>query len=94
MQDLEKKSVTDSPDIKTCNRYVDDVLATVKKGKTEGNLLTINTTNEGIKFTKKEEQDKKLVFLDVLLTKTDYGRIQTKLYRNITQPDQILMGIQ
>ena len=31
MQDLEKRSVTDNKDIKTWKRYVDDVLATVKK---------------------------------------------------------------
>jgi hypothetical protein len=31
MQDLEKRSVTNNNDIKTWNRYVDDILATVKK---------------------------------------------------------------
>ena len=42
MQDLEKRSVTNNNDIKTWNRYVDDVLATVKKDKTDDILHTIN----------------------------------------------------
>ena len=42
MQDLEKRSVTNNNDIKTWNRYVDDVLARVKKDKTDDILHTIN----------------------------------------------------
>ena len=90
MQDLEKRSVTNNPDIKTWDRYVDDVIATVKKDKTEDILQTINSTTEGIKFTKEDEQDNKLAFLDVLLTKTDDGTIETQVYRKKTHTDQIL----
>ncbi len=44
MQNLEKRSVaTNNPDIKTWNRYVDDVLATVKKDKTDDILHRINS---------------------------------------------------
>ena len=88
MQDLEKRSVTNNPDIKTWDRYVDDVIATVKKDKTEDILQTINSTTEGIKFTKEDEQDNKLAFLDVLLTKTDDGTIETQVYRKKTHTDQ------
>ena len=35
MQDLEKRTVTNNPHIKSCNRYVDDGFATVKKNKTD-----------------------------------------------------------
>jgi aspartyl/asparaginyl-tRNA synthetase len=67
MQDLEKRSVTNNNDIKTWNRYVDDVLATVKKDKTDDILHTINNTTENIKFTKEEEDNNQLAFLDILL---------------------------
>ncbi len=43
MQNLEKRSVRNNPDIKTWNRYVDDVLATVKKAKTDDILHCINS---------------------------------------------------
>jgi hypothetical protein len=62
-------------DIKTWNRYVDDVLATVKKDKTDDILHTINNTTENIKFTKEEEDNNQLAFLDILLTRTDDGTI-------------------
>ena len=91
MQDLEKRSVTNNNDIKTWNRYVDDVLATVKKDKTDDILHTINnTTAENIKFTKEEEDNNQLAFLDILLTRTDDGTINTQVYRKKTHTDQIL----
>ena len=75
MQDLESKAVTNNDDIKTWDRYVDDVLATVKKDKTDDILQTINNTTKNIKFTKEEEHDNKLAFLDVLITKADNGTL-------------------
>ena len=90
MQDLESKAVTNNDDIKTWDRYVDDVLATVKKDKTDDILLTINNTTKNIKFTKEEEHDNKLAFLDVLITKTDNGTLTTQVYRKKTHTDLIL----
>ena len=81
MQDLEKRSVTNNNNIKTWNRYVDDTLTAVKKGKIDDILHTINNTIENIKFTKKEEENSQLAFLDVLLTRTDDGTINTQVYR-------------
>ena len=90
MQDLEKRSVTNNNDIKTWNRYVDDVLARVKKDKTDDILHTINNTTKNIKFTKEEEDNNQLAFLDILLTRTDDGTINTQVYRKKTHTDQIL----
>ena len=90
MQDLEKRSVTHNPDIKTWNRYVDDVLATVKKDKTDDILHCINNTLENIQFTKEEEHNNQLAFLDVLLTRTNDGTINTQVYRKKTHTDQVL----
>ena len=41
VQDLEKRYVTNKDNIRTWDRYVDDVLATVKRDKTEDILHTI-----------------------------------------------------
>ena len=91
MQDLERKAVTNNNDIKTWDRYVDDVLATVKKDKVDNILHTIiNSTTKNITFTKEEEHDNKLTFLDVLLTKTDEGNLNTQVYRKKTHTDQLL----
>ena len=90
MQDLERTAVTKNNDIKTWDRYVDDALATVKKDKIDNILHTINNTTKNIKFTKEEEHDNKLAFLDILLTKTDDGKLNTQVYRKNTHTDQLL----
>ncbi len=92
MQDLEKRSVTNNANIKTWDRYVDDVLATVKKDKTDDILHTINNTTNNIRLNKEEEQNNQLAFLDVLLTRTEDSTIQTQVYRKKTHTgtDQIL----
>ena len=66
------------------NGYVDDVFAAVKKDKTDGILHSINNTTENIRFTKEEEQNNQLAFLDVLMTKTDDGTIKTQVCRKKT----------
>ena len=90
MQDLESKAVTNNNDIKTWDRYVDDVFAAIKKDKTKDFLQTIDNTTKNIKFTKEEEHDNKLAFLDVLITKTDNGTLNTEVYCKKTHTDQIL----
>jgi hypothetical protein len=82
--------MTNNNDIKTWDRYVDDVFATVKKDKTDDILQTINNTTKNIKFTKEEEHDNKLAFLDLLITRTDNGTLNTQVYRKKTHTDQIL----
>jgi aspartyl/asparaginyl-tRNA synthetase len=84
MQDLESKAVTNNDDIKTWDRYIDDVFATVKKDKTHDILQTINNTTKNIKLTKEEEHDNELAFLDVLITKTDNDASTAQVYRKKT----------
>ena len=81
MQDLEKGSVTANKDIKTWKRYVDDVLATVKKDKTDNILQSINNTAENISSQKKKNITTKLLSFGILLTKTNDGTINTQVYR-------------
>ena len=58
--------------------------------KKRQNRRHFTDNKQGIKFTKEDEQDNKLAFLDVLLTKTDDGTIETQVYRKKTHTDQIL----
>ena len=76
--------------MKTWNRYVDDILAAVKKDKIDDILHTMNNTAENIKFTKEEEENSQLAFFDVLLTRTDDGTINTQVYRKKPHTEQIL----
>ena len=57
---------------------------TCKKDKTDDFLQTINNTTKNIKFTKEEEHDNKLAFVDVLITKKDNGTLTTQVYRKKT----------
>ena len=59
-------------------------LQLLKKTKFNNILHTINNTTKNIKFTKEEEYDNKLAFLDVLLTKTDDGKLNRQVYRKKT----------
>ena len=79
MQDLER--VSNNNDIKTWDRYADDGFATVKKDKIATlYILYINNTTKNIKSTKEEEHDNKLAFLEILLTKTDDGKLNTQKF--------------
>ena len=90
MQDLERRSVKNHKDIKLWDRYVDDVLFIAKTHHIESLLKTINSTTDGITFTMEKEKEGKIVFLDIELTRTDDGSIETQVHRKNTQTDQIL----
>ena len=55
-------------------RYVDDIFCTFKTSEQAGKFLDfLDTRHKNIKFTIEKEQDQKLLFLDVLVTKTMIG---------------------
>ena len=58
--------------------------------KNKNILQMINKTTKNIKFTKKEEHVRKLAFLDVLITKTDNGILNTQAYHKKTHTDIII----
>ena len=66
-------------------RYVDDTFLVFN---TSSDMLSffkwMNKQHPSITFTKEEEQDNKLSFLDVLLTQTTDGSIVTSIYRKPT----------
>ena len=90
LQDLERKAVTNNNAIGIWDRYVDDVFSTVKTNHINDVLNTINHTTEGIAFTKEEEQNKQLAFLDVLVNRTIEGTFNTSVHRKDTHTNQIL----
>ena len=71
-------------------RYVDDTFVIVKKEELENTYKQINNVFNDIKFTMEQESDNKLPFLDVLITRTDTGKLETQVHRKPTHTDQIL----
>ena len=65
-------------------RYVDDTFTFVKKNHISEVINEINAFHPNIKFTHETEQDNKIAFLDVLLTKREDGNIETSVYRKPT----------
>ena len=65
-------------------RYVDDLfLAFDNPNDIEYVYQILNSIHPNLKFTKEEENEGKLPFLDVVITKTSHG-IETTVYKNPT----------
>ena len=65
-------------------RYVDDIFCLVKNEEVANSfLLYLNSKYPNIKFTIEHEKDKKLPFLDILITSKN-GSFQTSVFRKET----------
>ena len=73
-------------------RYVDDIFVVWPHGKDElqAFLEYINSIHSRIQFTLELEQNNKLPFLDVLITKTREGTLQHTVYRKPTHTNRYL----
>ncbi|XP_072436559.1 uncharacterized protein [Chiloscyllium punctatum] len=71
-------------------RYVDDTFVIIKNTEIENTHQIINATLTGIRFTREEEKDNQLPFLDVMVQRTPNGEFTTKVYRKATHTDQVL----
>ncbi|XP_072406376.1 uncharacterized protein [Chiloscyllium punctatum] len=71
-------------------RYVDDTFVIIKNTEIENTHQIINATFTGIRFTREEEKDNQLPFLDVVVQRTPNGEFTTKVYRKATHTDQVL----
>ena len=89
MQQLEN---TVLPDIqpKIWMRYVDDSFVIIKRSQVEDTLRKLNHTIPGISFTMETECNHELPFLDILITRTKTGALETSVYRKATNTDQVL----
>ncbi|CAI2738566.1 unnamed protein product, partial [Dicrocoelium dendriticum] len=71
-------------------RYVDDTFVIIRRNQITVAQQLLNNAMEGIQFTMELEKERQLPFLDVLVTRTMEGELQTSVYRKGTHTDQIL----
>ena len=76
--------------IKLWDRDVDDTFSIIKTHHIEKVFDTINNTTDGIIFTMGKEKDGEIAFLDMKLSRTAHGSIETQVYRKNRHTDQIL----
>ncbi len=82
MEDLEVYILNKIPFIITFyRRFVDDILAFVPENKIDELLTAFNKYHPKLKFTIEEEKDRSIKFLDMTLTRDEFGNITTKWYR-------------
>nr|VZI46387.1 unnamed protein product [Spirometra erinaceieuropaei] len=70
-------------------RYVDDTFVIVKKDMLQHFHSLFNAVFPDIKFTREEEQEQQLPFLDVLVRRNLNGELETTVYRKTTNPTQL-----
>ncbi len=79
MQDLERQALAKNNNVKLWDRNVDDLMSITKTHHIENLLHTINNTTD-ITFSMEKEKDGQLAFMDIKLTRTDNGSIETDVY--------------
>ncbi|XP_055522791.1 uncharacterized protein LOC129716972 [Wyeomyia smithii] len=90
MNDFEVESQKDKLFPRVWKRYVDDVFALVKERYLPQTLNLLNSKHASINFTVEKEKDKKLPFLDLLITKKEDGTLKFGIYRKPTSTDRYI----
>jgi len=86
MEWLEKQAIATAPvecKPKFWKRYVDNVLELIKNGQMRNLTDHINTIDAtgNIKFTYEEDEDKQILFLDILLVRREDGSVKLLVYK-------------
>ena len=91
MEDVEERALESfhSPP-RFWKRYVEDTITALPRNLIAPFLDHLNCIEPSIRFTKEEESDGHLAFLDVLLCRKDDGTISTSVYRKATHTNQYL----
>lgn len=70
-------------------RYVDDVIAIIKKHHLRSFLTLLNSVHPNIKFTHETEENKQLAFLDLKLDRAE-NNIRYNIFRKSTTTDRFI----
>ncbi|BHF62151.1 hypothetical protein SprV_0100513200 [Sparganum proliferum] len=89
LQELEKV-VFDHYEPAFWRRYVDDTFVIIERSRLADFQDLLNGIFPDIQFTREEEHDEQLPFLDVLVTRTPNGELNTTVYRKATNTTRIL----
>ena len=65
-------------------RYVDDTFTIIKDGEIESVQKALNEFHKDINFTFETETEKKIPFLDVMISRKEDGTFDTEVYRKKT----------
>ena len=72
-------------------RFVDDTCVIIKEAHKQEFLEHINSIDPHIQFTSEDsKEDRSMPFLDMLITPTEDGRLNTSVYRKPTHRDMYL----
>ena len=92
MEDIERKALDSfqkSPP-RIWKRYVDDTFVIVNRKVASEFFQHINSIETSIQFTREDETDGGIAFLDVRVSRTQTGNLQTSVYRKATHSDRYL----
>ena len=92
MEDLEVKALSTAPTPPTLwKRFVDDTFIIIQRSYKETFLQHLNSIDDNIHFTCEDSnEDGSIVFLDMLITPDENGRLNTSVNRKETHTDQYL----
>ena len=91
MEFFERKALSSAPHPpRLFLRYVDDTFCVLKTAHVEEFTNHINTQDKNIQFTREEEEDGQLPFLDTLIVRGSDGSVKIKIFRKPTHTDQYL----
>ena len=91
MEHVETSALSTFPHkVRFLKRYVDDVCCSVNSNLVNTLLQHLNSIQPSIQFTQELEKDGSLPFLDVLLSRSSDGTVQTSVYWKETHTDLYL----
>ena len=92
MENFETRSISTSPHPPLMwKRFVDDICVIIKEAHKQEFLEHINSIDPHIQFTSEDSKpDGSMPFLDMLITPTEDGRLNTTVYRKPTHTDMYL----
>ena len=90
MSDFEDDAQKEKYFPRVWKRYVDDIFAPVKERYLDQTLEMLNSRHSSIKFTVEREENGKLPFLDLLITRKEDRTLKFGIYRKPTSTDRYI----